>query len=298
MNKTNKDFLKQAINLAKQSFDTTSPNPNVGCVIVNNNQIVGYGHHHCAGGHHAEINALTMADKQSIGADLYVTLEPCSHYGKTPPCVNAIIQAQIKRVIIGMQDPNPLVNGNGISTLKDSGIEVILLKHYQQELIELNLGFISTKQQTRPWICAIVTNLVDFNYKDTYNDIQHLYARNDVLLLDQFSNAEYIKISASSTLSMPDIIIIPHNAICDYASYIHKEIANFTTQEINYLAIQVKDIKYLYNVTQLDEIIFYVSHQFIDTNYNFKDIQHNFNLHGQIKILPITKNYYKVVLRK
>lgn len=113
-------YMKRAIELAKQGMGHTSPNPMVGCVVVKNNQIIAEGYHEKYGNYHAERNALLNCKEDMTGADLYVTLEPCSHFGKTPPCTDIIIEKKIKRVIIGAMDPNPLVSGKGVKKLKDN----------------------------------------------------------------------------------------------------------------------------------------------------------------------------------
>ena len=119
-------YMTLALRLAAQGLYTTQPNPRVGCVIVKNNQIVGQGAHLKAGEPHAEVYALREAGEDSAGADAYVTLEPCNHHGRTPPCVDALIAANVKRVVVAMQDPNPLVAGNGIKRLQAHGITVEL----------------------------------------------------------------------------------------------------------------------------------------------------------------------------
>jgi diaminohydroxyphosphoribosylaminopyrimidine deaminase/5-amino-6-(5-phosphoribosylamino)uracil reductase len=115
-----------ALRLALKGYGTTSPNPLVGAVVVVNGRIIGRGEHHVAGGEHAEVIALKAAKRKAKGATLYVTLEPCCHYGKTPPCTDRIISAGIKRVVIAVQDPNPLVNGKGIKRLRNAGIKVVV----------------------------------------------------------------------------------------------------------------------------------------------------------------------------
>ncbi|MGI5891647.1 MAG: bifunctional diaminohydroxyphosphoribosylaminopyrimidine deaminase/5-amino-6-(5-phosphoribosylamino)uracil reductase RibD [Bacillota bacterium] len=119
-------YMKAALNLAKKGAGKTSPNPMVGALVVKDDTIIGYGWHMKAGGPHAEIFALDQAKENAKDATLYVTLEPCSHQGKTPPCTEAIINAGIKEVVIAMIDPNTLVSGNGIAQLKEAGIEVRL----------------------------------------------------------------------------------------------------------------------------------------------------------------------------
>ena len=144
-------FMQQALQLAEKGLYTTSPNPRVGCVIVKNNQIVGQGFHQQTGEPHAEVYALQQAGEQAQGADVYVTLEPCSHYGRTPPCANALVNAGVKRVFIASLDPNPLVAGKGVKMLEAAGIYVysgILAK--QAGL--LNKGFFKRMRQNMPWL--------------------------------------------------------------------------------------------------------------------------------------------------
>jgi len=117
------DYMKQALKLARLGLGKTSPNPVVGAVIVKDDRIIGQGYHHHYGGRHAEINAIQNASESTAGATLYVTLEPCCHYGKTPPCVDAIIRDNLGRVVIGTLDPNPQVNGKSVAQLKRRGIE-------------------------------------------------------------------------------------------------------------------------------------------------------------------------------
>ena len=117
-------FMMQAIALAERGRFTTTPNPNVGCVIVKDNRIIGTGYHRQAGQPHAEVYALQQAGALAKNATAYVTLEPCSHFGRTPPCANALIDAGISRVVVAMQDPNPQVSGQGIARLRAAGIRV------------------------------------------------------------------------------------------------------------------------------------------------------------------------------
>lgn len=118
------DYMQQAIELARQAAGQTNPNPLVGAVIVKNNRIIGKGYHAFCGGPHAERNAIASLTESARGATLYVTLEPCCHYGKTPPCTEAIIEQGIRRVVIGSRDPNPKVCGKGAAILRAAGIQV------------------------------------------------------------------------------------------------------------------------------------------------------------------------------
>ncbi|SJZ54145.1 bifunctional diaminohydroxyphosphoribosylaminopyrimidine deaminase/5-amino-6-(5-phosphoribosylamino)uracil reductase RibD [Garciella nitratireducens] len=139
-------YMKRAIELSKKGIGTVNPNPLVGAVIVKNGRILGEGYHKRYGDAHAEINAFYNAKEDVKGGTMYVTLEPCSHYGKTPPCVNAIIKKGIKKVVIGMKDPNPLVSGRGIQILKEHGIEVIfgVLEEEIKKLNEIFIHYITT----------------------------------------------------------------------------------------------------------------------------------------------------------
>lgn len=146
-------YMVRALELAQWGGDAVSPNPQVGCVIVQNNQIVGEGHHAYFGGPHAEINALKNAGHLAKGATVYVTLEPCSHFGKTPPCTQALIAAEISKIYVGMRDPNPLVSGRGIAQLQEAGIEVIECPE-NAAIRAINAPFIVGMEEQRPWICA------------------------------------------------------------------------------------------------------------------------------------------------
>lgn len=143
--------MAEALRLAAQGLYTTDPNPRVGCVMVNGGKVVGRGFHHQAGGPHAEVLALREADAAARSATVYVTLEPCAHFGRTPPCADALVKAGVGRVIAAMQDPNPLVAGKGFAKLNAAGIGTAngLL---ECEARELNPGFISRMTRGRPWI--------------------------------------------------------------------------------------------------------------------------------------------------
>ena len=140
-------FMNKAIKLAKKGEGFVNPNPLVGAVIIKNKKIIGEGYHEHWGGNHAEINAIKDAVESTENSTMYVTLEPCSHFGKTSPCVEAIIKSKIRKVVIGLIDPNPLVSGKGIKTLEDKGIEVVtgILENECRELNEVFLKYIETK---------------------------------------------------------------------------------------------------------------------------------------------------------
>lgn len=145
--------MLQALKLAKQGRYTVSPNPMVGCLIVKNEQIIGQGFHLKAGSAHAEIMALQQAGSNAQDATVYVTLEPCCHYGYTPPCTKALIQARIKKVVIACLDPNPIVAGKGLAELESAGIEVEL-GVIEDEAKQLNEIFFHYIQYKRPFVIA------------------------------------------------------------------------------------------------------------------------------------------------
>lgn len=144
-------YMKVAIDLARQTMGQTSPNPSVGAVIVKEGKLIGTGVHVKAGEPHAEIHALRQAGPEAEGADMFVTLEPCSHYGKTPPCSKAIIESKIKKVYIATPDPNPKVSGRGIKWLKQEGIEVEV-GICEEEALKLNEHFFHFMKTNRPYV--------------------------------------------------------------------------------------------------------------------------------------------------
>lgn len=153
-------YMARALQLAEQGLFTTSPNPRVGCVLVRAEQIVGEGFHVKAGEVHAEVHALAAAGDATQGATAYVTLEPCSHHGRTPPCADALIQAGVRRVVAAMTDPNPQVAGQGLTRLREAGIEVAC-GLMQQEARALNPGFIQRMQRGMPWVRLKVASSLD-----------------------------------------------------------------------------------------------------------------------------------------
>lgn len=157
---TDAAWMARALQLARRGHYTTQPNPRVGCVVVNHAERVGEGWHQRAGEPHAEVHALCMAGAAAHGATAYVTLEPCSHHGRTGPCALALIKAGVQRVIVAMQDPNPQVGGRGIALLREAGIqvEVGLL---ESEALELNRGFVSRMSRQRPYVCLKMAMSLD-----------------------------------------------------------------------------------------------------------------------------------------
>ncbi len=202
-------FMQMAIDLAWRGLYTTAPNPRVGCVLVSDDRVIGQGWHQRAGEGHAEVNAIddvADADKTLLKeATAYVTLEPCSHTGKTPPCCEALIAAGVKRVVAAMEDPNPLVAGNGFNQLREAGIEVecgVL----EEQARTLNPGFIKRMQTGLPWLRAKLAMSLDgrtamasgesqwITGKAAREDVQRLRARScavisgvDTVITDQAS---------------------------------------------------------------------------------------------------------------
>jgi diaminohydroxyphosphoribosylaminopyrimidine deaminase/5-amino-6-(5-phosphoribosylamino)uracil reductase len=144
-------MMARALQLAERGMWTTTPNPRVGCVLTRDGEVIGEGWHEKAGEPHAEVNALRAAGERARGATAYVTLEPCSHHGRTPPCAEALVAAGVSRVVAAMSDPNPLVAGKGLAMLRAAGIEATsgLLEN---EARELNIGFVSRMTRGRPWL--------------------------------------------------------------------------------------------------------------------------------------------------
>ena len=144
-------YMAEALRLAEIGLFTTTPNPRVGCVIVRGGETVGSGWHEKAGGPHAEVVALRAAGARARGATAYVSLEPCSHHGRTPPCADALIEAGIARVVAAMQDPNSKVAGGGFAALRAAGIQVES-GLMQDEAHALNIGFVARMSRGRPWL--------------------------------------------------------------------------------------------------------------------------------------------------
>ena len=154
------EFMARALRLAERGLYTTTPNPRVGCVLVKDGRVVGEGWHERAGEPHAEVVALKAAGAAAEGATAYVSLEPCAHQGRTPPCSDALIATKVARVVAAMQDPNSQVEGKGLQKLRDAGIrvEVGLM---EEQARELNIGFVSRMTRGRPWMRVKIAASLD-----------------------------------------------------------------------------------------------------------------------------------------
>lgn len=156
-------WMMHALSLAEKGLFTTTPNPHIGCVLIKNGQVIGEGYTQPAGGAHAEVQAMRDAESKGhdiSGATAYVTLEPCSHFGRTPPCADALIAHGIKKVVCAMEDPNPQVAGQGFAKLRAAGIEVIN-GVMSKEAYELNIGFFTRMKRGTPWVRTKIAASLD-----------------------------------------------------------------------------------------------------------------------------------------
>ena len=228
MKKKHEYFMNLAYELARKGKGKTSPNPNVGALVVKSGRIIGRGYHKKAGSSHAEITALEEAGKKAKGAVLYVTLEPCAHFGRTPPCVDAIIKSGIRKVVVGMIDPNPLINGRGIARLKEYGIEVetgfledklkklneVFIKYITKGLPFVTVkvaqsldGKIATKTGDSKWITSDKSRAYAHRIRADYDAIMvgvNTVLRDNPKLEAWFSKKHPIKVIADSHLSTPE----------------------------------------------------------------------------------------------
>ncbi len=193
MDRRDTEYMQRALRLAERGLYTTDPNPRVGCVIVKDDKVIAEGWHRRAGEPHAEILALQQAGDEAAGATVYVSLEPCSHHGKTPPCADALVRAGVSRVVAAMQDPNPEVAGNGFEQLRKQGIAVEsgLL---EQAARSVNPGFIKRMQSGRPFVRIKMAMSLDgrtamasgesqwISGEAARADVQRLRARSSVIL--------------------------------------------------------------------------------------------------------------------
>ena len=154
------EFMARALRLAERGLYTTTPNPRVGCVLVKDGRVIGEGWHERAGEAHAEVVALKAAAASAQGSTAYISLEPCSHQGRTPPCTHALVEAKVARVVAAMQDPNPQVAGTGLQKLRDAGIRVDV-GLMEEQARELNIGFVSRMTRGRPWMRVKIAASLD-----------------------------------------------------------------------------------------------------------------------------------------
>lgn len=214
-NKTDAEYMHICIELARKAMGFTSPNPMVGCVIVKDSQIVGQGFHPKAGEPHAEVFALRAAGANAEGATAYVSLEPCNHYGRTPPCSNALIEARVSRVVVGMLDPNPIVSGKGVETLRKAGIEVV--SGVETSLCEaLNEAYIHRMLEKKPFVTLRFSVSLDGGFLDsssvecgTGSYYSKLLQENDaVIVLDTALSGNPLLLSSETGSKQPLRIVL------------------------------------------------------------------------------------------
>ncbi|XBC43213.1 MAG: bifunctional diaminohydroxyphosphoribosylaminopyrimidine deaminase/5-amino-6-(5-phosphoribosylamino)uracil reductase RibD [Buchnera aphidicola (Meitanaphis flavogallis)] len=216
MNKTIKTdifYMNKAIQIAKKGILTTSPNPNVGCIIVKNNIILGKGWHKKTGQPHAEIYALKQAGIKAKGATAYITLEPCSHFGHTPPCCIELIKSGISRVVISTIDPNPKVSGNGIKWLKKKGI-IVKVGVIPNKSEDINKGFFQRMRTGIPWIQLKLASSIDGRtalYNGLSKWITSYKSRQDVHIHRRLSDA--IISSSSSVITDNALLTVRQTSI-------------------------------------------------------------------------------------
>ncbi|KAG7542086.1 Cytidine and deoxycytidylate deaminase domain [Arabidopsis thaliana x Arabidopsis arenosa] len=214
-------YMRKCVELAKRAIGCTSPNPMVGCVIVKDGDIVGQGFHPKAGQPHAEVFALRDAGELAENATAYVSLEPCNHYGRTPPCTEALIKAKVKRVVVGMVDPNPIVSSSGISRLKDAGIDVTV--GVEEELCKkMNEGFIHRMLTGKPFLAlrysmsvnGCLLDKIGEGASDTGGYYSKLLQEYDAIILSSSLSDELTSISsqeATNASIQPIQIIVASN---------------------------------------------------------------------------------------
>ncbi|MGQ4879658.1 bifunctional diaminohydroxyphosphoribosylaminopyrimidine deaminase/5-amino-6-(5-phosphoribosylamino)uracil reductase RibD [Billgrantia sp. LNSP4103-1] len=208
---TDAAWMARALQLARRGRYTTHPNPRVGCVLVKDQQPVGEGWHVRAGEPHAEVNALRMAGEAARHATAFVTLEPCSHHGRTGPCAVALIEADVSRVVVAMQDPNPAVAGRGIAMLREAGIEVEV-GLLEEEAQALNPGFVSRMTRRRPFVRLKMAMSLDGRTAMQSGESQWItgpQARTDV---------QRLRASASAIMTGVDSVIFDNSRLTVRAS--------------------------------------------------------------------------------
>lgn len=216
-------FMARAIRLAARGLATTDPNPRVGCVIVRDGHVVGEGWHERAGEAHAEVHALQQAGEQAKGATAYVSLEPCCHHGRTPPCSEALIGAQLARVVVAMQDPNPKVAGKGLRQIAEAGIRVEA-GLMQEQARALNPGFIKRMQGQRPFVRNKLAMSLDgrtamangeskwITGEAAREDVQRLRARSSAILT---GIGTILADNPAMTVRLPDVERQPIRVVVD-----------------------------------------------------------------------------------
>jgi diaminohydroxyphosphoribosylaminopyrimidine deaminase/5-amino-6-(5-phosphoribosylamino)uracil reductase len=195
--------MAKAIHQASKGLGHTHPNPAVGAVIIRGGQVVGQGFHHHAGEAHAEVLALAQAGKRARGAELYTTLEPCNHHGKTPPCTDAILAAGIRRVIFASSDPNPLVNGKGVARLRRAGVDVV--PHVLRKAADaLNRPFFKFMREGMPWVTLKAAVTLDGKLATSTGDSKWVSGEESRLHVHRLRNQVDAIIVGANTVRLDD----------------------------------------------------------------------------------------------
>ena len=231
-------YMKQAIKLAKKGVGLTDPNPCVGALVVKNNKIIGQGAHLKSGCEHAEVIAIKEAGEEARDADLFITLEPCAHQGKTPPCTDLILRAGIKCVYIAIEDPNPLVSGKGIKVLKKHNIKVVV-GFFEKEVREINRGFFFRMNYSRPFIYSKIAASIDgktslkngdskwITSESSRKDVQNFRAKSSAIMTGvgtiNNDNPSLTVRSRSSLIQPRRIILDSHLSINQKANILNQE---------------------------------------------------------------------------
>jgi diaminohydroxyphosphoribosylaminopyrimidine deaminase/5-amino-6-(5-phosphoribosylamino)uracil reductase len=237
--KNNIQNMSLALKLARQGIYGVGANPMVGCVIEKNEKIITQGYHQTFGKEHAEINALNKINHQAKNATLYVTLEPCSHHGKTPPCAQLIINSGVSKVIIAMLDPNPLVSGKGVAMLKKAGIEVQIGLLENQANV-LNRGFIKRMLDNRPFVTCKIAMSLDgktsmhsgqskwITSKNSRNDVQRLRSINQAILT---GSGTVLTDNPSMTVRLKNVTFSPLRVVIDSKNQITDSTLNIFSDD-------------------------------------------------------------------
>ena len=326
-------FLKKAIDIAYKGKYLTKPNPMVGCVIVKDNKVIADGYHMKYGSNHAEINALEnlnknndISEKEFRQLTLYCTLEPCCHHGKTGPCTDAIIKSGIKKVVIGIKDPNPKVSGSGIQQLEDNGIEV-LFGFFEEELIELNKHFFFKNTHKRPYIAVKIASSADgmshrkdniftwITSEKSRDDVQILRAGFDAILtggntlrndnprmnarVDFKVNQPQKILLTSQEINKESNFFKSGDVIIKRSSNLNKVISDLSDTEINSILIEAGPnlVNAFLNNHLVDELIMYKSNITLGEEgvswFENKTIESfGFDLKSSLKIINDIKETY------
>ena len=253
--KNDSHYMSIALKLASQGRDGVKANPMVGCVVVKDGQIIARDYHQTFGEAHAEINALSQINNQADGATLYVTLEPCSHVGKTPPCAQAIIDSGVNQVVVATLDPNPLVSGQGVAMLEAAGIKVSV-GLLEAEALTLNRGFIKRMQTGLPFVTCKIAMSLDgktsmasgesqwITAKAAREDVQHLRTKNQAVMT---GSGTVLSDNPSMTVRLNTTTVSPLRVVIDSQQQITDQTLNIFSNDAPTLVLDPNNSKTLDN---------------------------------------------------